>query len=181
MTDEPDETSVSAAGWSQIMRQGGGTGYTDKNVRYDTKITRMVLGAIGLSPSKVSELRAQAPSEFGLMKINNEIFDNTIALECRKVNRPIKLETLIKGVKGKCEWWELFTEAKQNWTDRQAVGVVFDWHGDGIPELIVHDSAALFEQSPGWAMRFYRAKDGPYYVQDLKAFLTVLGDKFRVA
>lgn len=155
----------------------------DKQARYEVRLGRQLLAAMGMDSLVISGLVREQGEGFGFTYLNEQFFGTQLAMASRKLRRPVTMETILKGIEGKSEWFDAFLDARDNWPTAQAVAVVFDWHGDKVPDLVVHNAEWFANYRGGtgeWSLRFHLGDHGPFFVQPWKGFVRAAGASFPV-
>jgi hypothetical protein len=155
------------------FQQGDGS----KQLHFEQKITRALLAAGGAASTVATNEHRKLRDEFGLNWFNTNHPNCPLAIESRKLREPVDLAALVRGDGRKTAHYRMHQELKQNWPDRP-VGLVWDTHGDGISDLILHqDSHLLYPEA--FMVRFYTDEEQTYFIQPFKAFLLRLSQVWQ--
>jgi len=157
-------------------RQRFALNFKDKNVNYDEKMATLLLRAFGRG-SEVSRYRKD--KLLTLNRVCDDLFSGNVGLGVKKVSNAINLQALIARKLHTTEIGKEFAEVKSNWSFATTVGLIFDHHGDGISDFVLHTDVRMLDESSWHMVTFH--KDGTrYYIQPLSGFMSQLKYRFAV-
>jgi len=144
--------------------------FQNKDERYSETLAKKVLTSLGYMTYN--------RDKDTLLTINNDILTD-IALDSKKVSKPITLDQFVNVKFAKTQYVKAYDELRQNWPDRDKFALIFDYHGDSIADMVMHNSASLVpEESNTWSFRLIIGEDS-YYIQSLKSFLVTFGNRYK--
>jgi hypothetical protein len=117
--------------------------FQDRQERYEQRLVKQILAAHGVPQQNIGYHAKQLGEEFNLRWFNDSYQDCPVAIESRKLKKPIDFGAIFTEKYHKSEWWLCFEEATNNWPDRDGIAVVFDYYGDNIADLVVHNRPHL--------------------------------------
>lgn len=145
--------------------------FQDKQERYSEVLAKKILTSIG-----VMTYNRERDSLFTI----NSDFLTDIALDSKKIPKPLTLDQFMNAKVCKSQYVKVYEEFRQNWHDRTYFALIFDYHGDSIADLVMHNSALLIsEDNNSWSFKVI-INDQPYYIQSLKSFLVTFGNRYKV-
>lgn len=153
--------------------------YQDKNERYEQRIATDILRA--LSVQGLAGLKKQMAEEFNLTYVNmSYVRTYSSAFECRKMPKALDLKQLLTKDISKTWMGRQLEEVKENWPDRSYRYLIFDYHGDGVGDLVLHNRSPSFydKDSSGWVMKYGSGFDA-LYLQEWKLVLANLKEHWK--
>jgi len=157
------ENNVPAADY----RQHFALNFKDKHVNYDEKISTLLLRALGRG---FDVGRYKKEKTLSLSRVCADLFEGCIGLGAKKITDPVNLQLLISCKLHTTALWREFAEVKSNWSFANTVGVIFDHHGDGVTDLVLHADPRMLDEQAWHMVTFHR--DGTrYYIQPLTGFM----------
>jgi hypothetical protein len=150
--------------------------FQDKQERFEQRLVKQILVAHGMPQTSVGYHARTLGDEMNLRWFNEEFHDCPVAIESRKVKSPVSTSDIfcLNNKHKKTEWWKCYEEARDNWPDRNGIAVIFDYHGDDIPDLVLHNRTDIYS-SKG----FYSWPSDQRYLECWKTFLEALTERWR--
>ena len=155
---------------------------TAKQLKYEAKLAKNLLESLGVPGPTVTSIMRDNGQAFGLDYINKTYFDSyNILFHSLKLKDPLSLADLIKSEGKRSQIWSTYLDLLDNISDEGSVFLIFDNHGDGIGDLVLHNNFNLAPSSRSWFMNVWRSyNDGPYYIQTFKSLLESISEGFRI-
>jgi hypothetical protein len=113
-----------------------------QQLHYEKKLCRQLLDAVTSDASRVRQLVSRAQADFGFNWVFDHFGDCPIRLGSRRVQYPLQAGNLMGGKIKKESWYTSYLEVKDDYDHRQ-IGLVFDHHGDGLGDVVVHNASYL--------------------------------------
>lgn len=148
-----------------------------KQVNYGRTLVRKLLEAGGASPARILADARRAGDEFGFAWFNAEYSSCPVAIDCHKLSRPIDFQAVANDRFRSTEHFKVFEESRKSYSTADSFTLIFDYRGDGVPDLVLHDHPSLASRD-SWVLTTWDG-DKPYFVQSSKSFLTSLSNLWR--
>lgn len=157
-----------------------------KDAKYDQNMAKKFLKAFGLLPSVIKSTTAAAGSDFGLSYVTSHYSSPYwVALESFKPRKPVDLAAILRGGKAITQqsFWTAWQQLCEDWPDFNYHALVFDYHGDGVGDLVLHNMQnALNPVADTGRITVYFAdsNEPDVAVENLNTFLDSFSDWIRL-
>lgn len=150
----------------------------DKQGNYESKIATKILTALGIGPKEVKDHLGSDPT---LPWVIQNYLHSSVGIGTKRLTHRLDMGEIL-GYSAKfvrTEVYKAFSEIAQNWPDTRYKVLVFDYHGDGIPDLALHDNVKWVSAN-GNLVTLQLDTDMNLYIQPFKSFLTEFIKDFKV-
>lgn len=127
-----------------------------RQTNYEYRLLRQLLSYVQTTGS-IKQLEADVGDNFGFGWFNTTYSLIPIYLGCVKLRNPITLTTFSPGIcsKGRgAEFYNVFCELRQDQSEKPFTAVVFDYHGDALPDMVLTDFDMLGNEQLDWLLSF---------------------------
>lgn len=147
---------------------------TAKQTRYDEKVTRLIMGSVGIPSLQISRLlKIWKTSGRPLLSCFIEEYSCPVSFDSRRFRHPVLLAGLFNRP-SKTELWKAYQDARSNYPDAKHFGLILSCHGDQVDgELILHN-AVFLDTEKKILVRLYD-NDQILHLEKLDSFLVELG------
>jgi hypothetical protein len=125
--------------------------FEDKHDRFEQRVVVSVLKVVW--PGEASVSRAKARHEYmNLAWLNGNVLSAGHAFGAVKLRDPVTLPEWIRLGNRSTELAKAWLDHADAWPGARRRWVVFDCHGDGVGDMVLHHDAGLAAAAP-WCMR----------------------------
>jgi len=96
-----------------------------------------------------------------------------LGMMTKKAPGPISMQLLTSKKFSSSAVWKTYQDAAENYSKAGTIAVVFDYHGDGLGDLVMHNNPVKFTADSDWALKIM-VNGQAYFVQSLKSFISKL-------
>ena len=155
--------------------------FEDKSERYDRTVTRRLMGSAGWPEQAIRSLIKTQGADFGPTWLTQQYLGDKLAISAHKLKAPVTLEMFIGWGKKKSQLRTLWEAHGEDWPESVMRALVFDRHGDGVGDLVLHDAVnpVWTHSTPSFLLRFEH-KSATLWVQRFEDFAKVFGNQFSI-
>ena len=150
---------------------------TRRQRRYERRLVEQLLKAYGMPGHAVGKQMRVWGDDFGWGWFNQEYEGQLpVAVASRRLRRPVG-PALLTGPLEETEPWEWYARARADWSGGGSAGgtaLVFDCHGDGVGDQVLHDCRALLPRGGHHHVLRPGRGRGACYLQPWKSFVSRL-------
>lgn len=157
--------------------------FESKDSRYDRTIARKFLQAMGADSRYMSMVSKQWSSDYGLSTlVQNHLVEDRVALQAVKLKSPVSIYAMLRGAASleKLPVWTAWRSMHDDWYQFRHYALIFDHHGDGIGDLVLHNMHPILPVSEGGARLRVAHPDEEMSIDSLDQFLPLFGQRFNI-